>query len=1012
MVGVEPFVRRRESCRLNANVPATTMDLVPCGFIELDALDRVVCWNETLARWSGIPPGSALGRTLVELFPDEPRIESRVRNVRKLGQPRIYSQLLHHFLVPLRPVGLCAGNPERMQQECRLVPLEDPPGHLGITLIDVTEAVQARDREQARSTELRLAREQAERAIRDREQLYVTHVQREERFRSMVDNLREVVFQTNLDGQWTFLNPVWTEITGIPVEEALGNDALEYLLPEDRDRKSEALRQLRDRPGEHRRLELRYRTEGGGFRWIEELVHPALDRLGRPIGWSGTLDDITERKETEERLHSSGILLDAIRQAQSRFINSTDARSIFAFLLDTVLGITGSEYGYIGEVLKHANGKPYLKTHAISNIAWDEETTATYERLAPTGLEFYRLDTLFGEVLTTGKEVIANDPAVDGRRGGLPPGHPALKAFLGLPFFYDGELIGSVGMANRAGGYDQKLVEFLRPFLSTCAQVTNATRLAKNRREAEEALRDSESRFRQLAENIEEVFWMTNAGKSELLYVSPAYERVWGRTCASLYRNPEEWIQSIHPEDRARVLEAAHSRQSDGTYREEYRVVRPNGTVRWVLDCAFPIRNEAGEVFRLVGVAQDITERHQAESALVEARDAAEAGSKAKSEFMAKMSHEIRTPLNGVLGFAELLLESNLDDQQRESALVIRESGSALMEIINDILDFSKMEAGRLEIQHVAFHPLPIVAGVLKLFEAAVRKKGIELRCQEFPTGSLALTGDPGRFRQIVTNLVGNAVKFTEQGCVEIALTPAPASAGGSQAESRFIKVRVTDTGIGIPVEKQGLLFHEFSQVDGSTTRKYGGTGLGLAICKRLAELMGGSIGCESGDGRGSTFWFTMPESNEPVAAVPEVIPERPLPPEDRAYSNRPRRVLLAEDNQTNQLLASRLLWKLGCDVVAARTGIEVVEIVARGGFDIVLMDCHMPEMDGFEAAAAIRQGTDPSAGIPIVALTASAFEEDRQKCLKVGMNDFLTKPISKEQLSAALDRWCPTVAD
>ncbi len=336
---------------------------------------------------------------------------------------------------------------------------------------------------------------------------------------------------------------------------------------------------------------------------------------GRPENPLGISGDSTERRQAEEHGPASQNLLRAISVIQSEFIAELEPKVFFEHLLTELLSLSKSAYGFIGEILWTNEGKPYLRTQAISNIAWNEETIALYKRDAPN-LEFYNLDTLFGAVITSGKPVLANDPGTDPRRSGLPQGHPALNAFLGLPFYRGTKLVGMAGLGNRPGGYDWEIVQYLEPFLATCANIIEAYRNVQQRRQAEQGLRQSETQFRQVVEHIREVFWLTNPEKNQMLYVSPGYEQIWGRTCESLYATPKEWLEAIHPEDRDRILEAALMKQLTGEYSEEYRIIRPDGSVRWIWDRAFPIYDESGSVYRIAGTAEDITDRKRTELAL------------------------------------------------------------------------------------------------------------------------------------------------------------------------------------------------------------------------------------------------------------------------------------------------------------------------------------------------------------------------------------------------------------
>ena len=419
---------------------------------------------------------------------------------------------------------------------------------------------------------------------------------------------------------------------------------------------------------------------------------------------------------------------------------------------------------------------------------------------------------------------------------------------------------------------------------------------------------------------------------------------------------------------------------------------------------------------------------------------AALVANKAKSEFLANMSHEIRTPMNGVLGVINLLLDTPLTAAQREFALMVKSSGDALLSIINDILDFSKIEAGKLNFEKVSFDLREMVEQSLELLATRAKDKGLHLVCLIPPGVRTRLVGDPLRLRQILLNLLSNAVKFTEQGSVFLEISQLSETDDEVQ-----LRCSVRDTGIGIPEETQKKLFQSFTQADASTTRKYGGTGLGLAICRKLVELMGGSIGLSSGLGAGSTFWFTVRlgkavnESAPGVSALP-AAPETFPEPEGRAGCPQPAevrrgaetapyqnvrvhgphacpklngetrqgfRILLAEDNRVNQFVAILQLQKLGHQADAVSNGADAVEAWQRGAYRIILMDCQMPEMDGYEATRKIREleAGKNLAPTKIIAMTANAMQGDRELCLAAGMDDYISKPIDEKELISALKR-------
>lgn len=476
-----------------------------------------------------------------------------------------------------------------------------------------------------------------------------------------------------------------------------------------------------------------------------------------------------------------------------------------------------------------------------------------------------------------------------------------------------------------------------------------------------------------------------------------------------------DYLQMIHPDDQFLLQHCVERASIDGTpYTIDYRVVQPDGSIRYSEGRAEVEWNDQGQVVRLFGTNLDITDRKQIEIELVKAKEAAEVATKAKSAFLANMSHEIRTPMNGMMGMTQLLETTELTEEQADFVKTIKESGDALLTVINDILDFSKIESGMLQLTEDDFYLGDVVSSVCRLLEGQAKSKNIALECAIAPDIPDIIIGDYTRLRQILINLVGNAVKFTQQGRVAVAINGQVLPESGQSEFYKYqLQFAIADTGIGIKDEHLNKLFQSFTQADASTSRKYGGTGLGLAISKRLIELMDGTIWIESfgqiggnpppdwkplQNTQGSTFHFAIVVSTRKKIEQPLEYPVKKITINKNFAEKFPLKILLVEDNKVNQMVACSLLKKLGYQVDhIANNGLEALQALRNHNYDLILMDLQMPEMDGLTATKIIR--TELMSQVRIVAMTADVMPEIRQACIDVGMNDYISKPINIQEI-------------
>lgn len=970
-----------------------------------------------------------------------------------------------------------------------------------------------------------------------------------------------IVSMTAADGTICFANDRFCEVTGFTRAELVG--ANHRLLKSDV-HPPELFADLwaTISRGCSWRGQLCNRAKDGSLHWLDTTILPVCNAEGLPERYVSIRYDLTEQKALEARNAQALRIREGISAVQSAFIEH-GLGDAMRLALALALDAGESAYGFIGEVLQD-DGVPYLRTHALSNIAWDDASRRIFAQQAAGGVEFRNPTTLFGSALVTGLPVIANAAATDARAGGVPPGHPPLNAFLGMPIHVHGELVALVGLANRPQGYDEQSISSLQPLFEAVGQMVRSARERCAREAAEAALQKERQRLRDVIQGTGVGIWTWDLG-SDAVWFNERWTAILGYSSETLARwKAPDWFERYHPDD----LEEA-DRRTRGTFEGdaddidvEVRMCHANGHWVWIhLRGSVSSRNSAGRPTVLAGMAQDISERKHGErmraliakqlgaakeqavrrgqeeavlaellrlaladtdiptfltaalestlqsidwlrdvpiaritlvphpepggaatggaadstmqaaplslvyqapfhvqpsdpalhavalvdsnrvlgtleialhavaatplaateqalpreeqafleraaatlvtgirhrdaaSRLREAAVAAQSASIAKSQFLATMSHEIRTPMNGVLGTLDLLLGTALDADQQTWARTAHDAAQQLLQLLNEILDFSRLEANQVRLEQLPTATEALLQRVLALHRVQAQEKGVRIELRVDANTPAWVLGDPMRLQQVLINLVGNAVKFTDHGEVAIRV----------RHDGAQLQVDVQDTGIGIAEDARRTLFNRFVQADSSITRRFGGTGLGLAICGQLINAMGGEIGVASRLGEGSLFWFSVPAPPCPAPEAPGNEDATGPNAQRPEHDGTPLRVLVAEDNPVNQRILRAFLEGVGHDVTLVGDGAQAVHAHRHAPFDIVLMDVQMPVMDGLSATTALRALPGDAATVPIIAITANAMPGDREHYLAAGMDGYVSKPINRRNLNDSI---------
>jgi PAS domain S-box-containing protein len=782
----------------------------------------------------------------------------------------------------------------------------------------------------------------------------------EARYRMVVDRISDIIVRYNQDQVIEFASPSVRQL-GYEPDEMVGRSMADFGHPE------ELARNLMGRTGQLKgipkppdsRFESRVRRADGEWRWFESSPAPIRNATGEVVGVVSSQRDITARKALEEELRrkqaeaEAAAAATAESEARYRLLAENSSDAIVRYDLE-------GRIQFVSPAIRGLGYSPdQLIGRNVADFAHPDDAEMTQSRRAVA------FSGHFG-------------PRIEGR---------FRRA--------DGDWVWLESAPSPIRDETGQAIAVVSTVRDVTARRVMEDELRCKRAEAEAAtvaLAESEARYRMVVDRISDIVVRYDLNHV-IEFVSPSVRQLGYAPEDMIGRNMADFG---HPDDRDANLEGRaellRGFPVPAGLPDEFRARRADGEWAWFEAKSTSVRDETGSVVAVVSVQRDVTARRAIEEELRRKREEAEAAAVAKSEFLANMSHEIRTPLTGILGFAGLLEGvEGLPPSAQTYVDRIAASGQALLSVVNDILDFSKLDADRIELDPHPFNPDALVAETLELVGAEAVRKGLYVHKVvegALPVGVLA---DSARVRQVLLNLLTNAIKFTDCGSVTV-------TARYLSGEAR-LHIAVTDTGVGIPADRQHRLFQRFSQVDGSITRQYGGTGLGLAICKRLTELMGGEIGVRSQAGEGSTFWFTV---TAPLAELAQAT----APMEEPDYGLGAARILVVDDVAMNRELVRTMLSPFGYDLVEAASGAEAVAAALANHFDLILMDLQMPGMDGLAATRAIRQTCELNRATPILALSANVLPIHLAESAQAGMDDHIAKPIAPAELLTKIARW------
>jgi PAS domain S-box-containing protein len=809
----------------------------------------------------------------------------------------------------------------------------------------------------------------------------------EQQLRIVLENSRDIVYSINYtSGTFEYVSPVIREILGYPDSEFL-NQSPEILFnlmhPDDLRQYGKFWQEIIDLGKKDTFLfEIGYRLKDkdGKYHWMSENNKLLKDEGGRPLYLIGSIRDITELKNSDIALRNSEERLALAIEATDQGLWDIDLKNNFRYFSPRCFSILGYKPGEIPDTyetllsLVHPDEKEFLLKN-MNSLSGSEKNMIYVE---------FRIRHKTGEFLWTlirGKCVERNEKGMASRIIGTFINITERKAF---------ELT-----LKQKNEELQTAEEELR-VINDELLVLNEKQEIQNRelQQTYEKLKASEENFKQLADNIVDIFWLREGKR--IIYLSSAFEKVTGIKREEAMQDPESIFKAIHPDDKQAhwFFGDPDIIENEGYITNQFRILKPDNSIRWIWSRIFPVYDPNGKIYRMAGIASDITLQKELENELRMAKDKAQESDMLKSTFLANISHEIRTPMNGIIGFASLLARTAVNDESRNRYIeIINKSSDQLLHIIDDIIDISKIEANQVQ---VVYNPCDINALLddIYVFYSRELVKAEKNQIELIPIYSLnndksIIITDSMRLRQIIGNLMSNAIKFTEKGTIRF---------GYEMEGIDHIKFFVEDSGIGIDPSKSDIIFQPFRQVDEGDARRFGGTGLGLSISLGFVKMMQGKMWHESTPGKGTSFYFTLPYRS---AAVPDQPSDYMSEMAGPSWTG--KRILIVEDDDLNFEYLNAILEPTSITIERAKDGVQAVDLCMKEKFDIVLMDIRIPKLDGLQATRKIRES---GMTLPVVAQTAFAMPNDREKCLDAGCNDYVSKPVNKNMLIEVLCRY------